>query len=228
MPRPLHLRAVPFRRPRRAGHREEPEVRMPPHHHRQEGVGRHDVTPFRQAVEQETEDMKHVSKKAPYGSRLKNRCEYESWRGMIERCTNPRHQSYKVYGGAGVQVCDRWRSFESFLEDMGKRPDGTSLDRINGWCGYSPENCRWATKIEQFENSSSHSPTDVGQRFGRLVTTGEFGLNGNSSGKKRTVLCICDCGEKRFIRINNLRCGGTKSCGCQRKESIIKRNKGIT
>lgn len=147
---------------------------------------------------------------------------------MIERCTNPRHHSYKLYGGAGVQVCDRWKSFDAFLEDMGDRPAGTSLDRIDGRSGYSPENCRWATGEEQFKNSSNHKPTFVGQRFGRLVIDGEpavVQVGPSTRSKKRFVLCVCDCGLRVFVSVNNMRTGNTKSCGCERREKLIERNK---
>ena len=80
--------------------------------------------------------------------------EYHSWRGMIDRCTNERHISYKFYGARGIKVCDRWRSsFEDFLSDMGEKPSKLhSIDRINGDGDYSPDNCRWATGKQQFAN----------------------------------------------------------------------------
>lgn len=75
---------------------------------------------------------------------------------MIERCTNPRASAYKTYGGAGVRVTRRWRVFENFLADMGERPHGKTLDRINGEKGYEPGNCRWATWREQQRNRKSN------------------------------------------------------------------------
>ena len=77
---------------------------------------------------------------------------YKSWHMMKQRCTNSNYPQYRDYGGRGVQVCAEWHSFENFLADMGERPDGTSLDRIDNSLGYSPENCRWATKSEQQRN----------------------------------------------------------------------------
>lgn len=77
---------------------------------------------------------------------------WKSWAAMLKRCRNPRHVSYQDYGGRGIKVCERWASFDSFLADMGERPDGKTLDRkdVNG--DYEPGNCRWATRSEQQKN----------------------------------------------------------------------------
>jgi hypothetical protein len=78
---------------------------------------------------------------------------YSAWQHMKSRCSNPKNPDFKHYGGRGIEVCSRWlNSFESFLNDMGKRPEGLSLDRKNTNGGYSPENCRWATAVEQNRN----------------------------------------------------------------------------
>lgn len=74
---------------------------------------------------------------------------YYTWRAMIDRCTNPQHPHYARYGGSGVTVCERWRVFTNFLEDMGERPSGMTLDREKSEQGYFRENCRWATRKEQ-------------------------------------------------------------------------------
>lgn len=89
--------------------------------------------------------------------------EYHSWACMIQRCTNPRRESWAHYGGRGIAVCEEWLdSFDQFLADMGPRPAGTSLDRIDVNEGYSPSNCRWATASEQSRNRRRR--TDVYRR----------------------------------------------------------------
>lgn len=74
------------------------------------------------------------------------------WCDMRARCESPKHKAYANYGGRGISVCERWQSFAAFLEDMGERPEGASLDRADNDLGYSPDNCRWATRQEQNSN----------------------------------------------------------------------------
>lgn len=83
----------------------------------------------------------------------KNTPTYRSWINMKNRCCCPNSTNYRHYGGRGISVCDRWRdSYENFLADMGERPEGKSIDRIDVAGNYEPSNCRWATQSEQLRN----------------------------------------------------------------------------
>lgn len=77
---------------------------------------------------------------------------YKTWDGMIQRCHNPKSKDYKNWGGRGIKVCPQWRDFINFYKDMGDKPKGMSLGRIDNDRGYSKSNCRWETWIEQHQN----------------------------------------------------------------------------
>jgi hypothetical protein len=103
---------------------------------------------------------------------------------MIQRCTNPRAGGFRVYGGRGISVCDRWlHSFENFLADMGSKPSPHhSLDRIEGDADYEPGNCRWATAKEQANNISTNVRLTV---FGETKTMSEWS---DTTGVKRGTI----------------------------------------
>jgi len=87
---------------------------------------------------------------------------FSVWNMMRQRCGNPRMKSFKNYGGRGITVCERWDDFIKFYEDMAPSwIDGLTLERINNNLGYSPENCRWATRLEQGANTRRNVMVDT-------------------------------------------------------------------
>ena len=84
------------------------------------------------------------------------------WYGMRARVLSPKNKDYARYGGRGIKICDRWFSFDNFLSDMGARPVGSSIDRIDNNGDYEPSNCRWATRKEQMRNTSRSIIVEIG------------------------------------------------------------------
>ena len=92
--------------------------------------------------------------------------EYHVWKHMRERCNNPKHLRYARYGGRGIRVDPRWDSFAQFFADMGERPPGKTLDRIDVDGPYAPSNCRWATDAEQARDKQHCGGRDGAPRCG--------------------------------------------------------------
>jgi hypothetical protein len=86
--------------------------------------------------------------------------EYKTWDSMLRRCFNSSDVSYKNYGGRGITVCERWKRFINFYEDMGDKPKGMSLDRVNNNGNYEPSNCRWSTRSQQNRNMRTTKLTE--------------------------------------------------------------------
>ena len=87
---------------------------------------------------------------------------YSIWAAMLQRCNNPKDVNYFRYGGRGITVCQRWKKFENFYSDMGDKPLGLSLERIDNDLGYSKDNCKWATVEEQSVNKRNTVRVHIG------------------------------------------------------------------
>lgn len=133
--------------------------------------------------------------------------EYNTWKSMHARCKNPKRPGFADYGGRGIKVCERWNKFENFLEDMGLRPEGKTLDRWPDNDGdYELDNCRWATQAEQNSNARSISCGIHRQRwfFAFNLSTGEWFEDDNQS---------------EFAREHELNPGHISGCLCKRRKT---------
>jgi hypothetical protein len=180
------------------------------------------------------QDIGTRSYKHGHAARSGSSSAYNSWRGMMERCQNPKHVGFEYYGARGIAVCDRWYDFAAFLADMSEKPSRRhTIDRIDPNGNYEPANCRWATPAQQRANQrpydqrarvlkawQSRSRTSknradlVGQRFTRLLVV----AYSDTRNKVPYWQCHCDCGQSPIVSGKALKNGGTKSCGCLNKE----------
>jgi hypothetical protein len=103
-----------------------------------------------------TKSCGHLKLKHGEASSGKHTREYRCWEGIRQRCHNPNNKDYKNYGARGIRECDRWQSFENFLEDIlrdiGRCPPGYTIERVDNNRGYEPGNCKWETRANQNKN----------------------------------------------------------------------------
>ena len=153
---------------------------------------------------------------------LSNHKDYQLWNGLFTRCYNPNVKIFKYYGGRGISVCERWDNFKNFLDDMGDRPEGMQLDRIDNNGNYEPNNCRWVTPKENNAHIKGDIPDQdmLGKRFGKwLVISSVKHKSGH-----RYYLCKCDCGIEKIIsggELRRKRTPTTQCIKCKNKEHSI-------
>lgn len=105
--------------------------------------------------------------------------EYQSWRAMIQRCTNPKNNRFEYYGSRGISICERWMNFANFFEDMGTKPtERHSIERKDNEKGYSKENCKWGTIQEQARNKTTSRRITID---GETLHVKEWSLRGGVS-----------------------------------------------
>lgn len=94
---------------------------------------------------------------------------HKVWTNMRNRCNNPRAKDFEYYGGHGIEVCERWNDFELFLKDMGERPPGASIERRHNDKNYTPDNCYWASNLEQRRNTRRNRKLTAGGRTQLMI-----------------------------------------------------------
>jgi hypothetical protein len=136
-----------------------------------------------------------------------NTATYAVWESMKQRCTNPSDDSFPNYGGRGISICERWKNdFINFWIDMGNKPETLSLERVDNEGNYCKENCRWATKSEQQQNTRrSHKAGNI---------YGDWRLIENIAYSKKSKFACIKCGKQRTDETFYVTSGKAASCKC--------------
>lgn len=156
---------------------------------------------------------------------------YKVWQSMLDRCRNPNSTAYAWYGGRGISVCDEWYDFINFYKDMGHRPTGKELDRVDNDKGYSKENCHWITHKQNCENRREypekrdffprkHSEItlsdEVGKKYGKWIVLEIV----HSQYDHIKASCRCECGAEKIITLRTLKKGTSTQClNCGTKQA---------
>ena len=135
---------------------------------------------------------------------------YSIWIGMIKRCSKENAANYKNYGGRGIKVCERWLEFENFISDMGKRPEGFQIDRINNDDDYKPENCRWVSPKENSNNRRDTPKNYINTQHYKWTILRDAGTY--KDGAKLIVARCETCRQEKIRRLTALINGKSKQC----------------
>ncbi len=157
---------------------------------------------------------------------------YSVWMSMKGRCQNPNYRQWKDYGGRGISVCERWQSdFHAFVADMGPRPPGYSLDRIDNDKGYSPENCRWASRKEQQKNTRLVRFVEIeGVRYKAVEIAQRAGLKTDTVIERaaRGLSYKQVCATEKLHNLSGLALGGRVSGAKLRSRTHCRRGHELT
>ena len=135
---------------------------------------------------------------------------YRTWTGLFTRCYNKKNATYKYYGAKGITVSDHWKSFDNFFNDMGERPTGYQIDRIDPKKGYCKDNCRWVSKVDNTKRQNNRLIDVTGMKFGKwTVIDRDFTKTHRDQAYWN---CVCDCGKKQSVVGSLMRRGETKQC----------------